>query len=137
MVRRRLDAPDPPELDGGQLNPGGGILYVGKKGKLLQDGRMPRLLPASRHNTYGAPKERLSRVPHEHHEMNWINAIKGTDQLSSDFEYGALLTEIMLLGIVSLRAKSKLYHDAKNMRVTNNEAANQYLTREYRKGYSL
>ena len=132
-----LMPPDPPELDGGQLNPGGGILYVGKKGKLLQDGRMPRLLPASRHNAHGAPKERLSRVPHEHHEMNWINAIKGTDQLSSDFEYGALLTEIMLLGIVSLRAKSKLYYDAKNMRVTNNEAANQFLTREYRKGYSL
>jgi hypothetical protein len=43
----------------------------------------------------------------------------------------------MLLGIVSLRAKSKLHYDAANMRVTNNEAANQFLTREYRKGYSL
>jgi hypothetical protein len=69
--------------------------------------------------------------------MNWINAIKGRDELSSDFEYGARLTEIMLLGIVSLRAKSKLHYDAKNMRVTNNEAANQYLTREYRKGFAL
>ena len=39
--------------------------------------------------------------------MNWINTIKGKDQLSSDFEYGAHLTEIMLLGIVSLRAKSQ------------------------------
>jgi predicted dehydrogenase len=128
---------DPPELERGTLNPGGGILYVGKKGKLLQDGGMPRLLPASRHNSYGPPKERLSRVPHEDHEMNWINAIKGKDQLSSDFEYGALLTEIMLLGIVSLRARSRLHYDPAGMRVTNNEAANQYLTREYRKGYSL
>jgi predicted dehydrogenase len=133
-----LMPPDPPELEGGQLNAGGGILYVGKKGKLLQDGGMPRLLPASKHNSYGAPKERLSRVPHEDHEMNWINTIKGREpQLSSDFEYGALLTEIMLLGIVSLRARSRLHYDAKAMRVTNNEAANQFLTREYRKGYSL
>jgi predicted dehydrogenase len=132
-----LMPPDPPELDGDRLNAGGGVLYVGKRGKLLHDGPMPRLLPAAKHNSYGAPKDRLSRVPHEDHEMNWINTIRGKDQLSSDFEYGARLTEIMLLGIVSLRAKSRLLYDTTNMRVTNNDAANQFLTREYRKGYSL
>jgi predicted dehydrogenase len=132
-----LMPPDPPELEGGQLSPGGGILFVGRKGKLLHDRTAPRLLPASKHNSYGPPRERLARVPHQEHEMNWVNAIRGTDQLSSDFEYGALLTEIMLLGIVSLRAKSKLHYDAKNMRITNNEAANQFLTREYRAGYAL
>ena len=31
-----LMPPDPAELEGEKLNPGGGILYVGKKGKLLQ-----------------------------------------------------------------------------------------------------
>jgi predicted dehydrogenase len=132
-----LMPPDPPELEGGKLNPGGGILYVGKKGKLLQDGGFPRLLPVSRHNSYGAPKERLSRVPHEDHEMNWIHSIRGKDQLSCDFEYSAHLTEIMLLGVAALRANSKLHYDAKNMSVTNNPAANEFLTREYRKGYSL
>jgi uncharacterized protein (DUF433 family) len=90
----------------------------------------PRLLPASVHNAYGPPSELLSRVPHEDHEMNWIHAIKGADQLSSDFEYGARLTEIMLLGIVSLRAGSKLHYDAANMRVTNHDAANEFLTRD-------
>ena len=129
--------PDPPELGSERLNPGGGILYVGKKGKLLQDGGFPRLLPMSRHNAYGPPKERLSRVPHGDHEMNWINAIKGKDQLSCDFTYAAHLNEIMLLGIVSLRANSKIHYDGANMRVTNNADANQYLTREYRAGYSL
>jgi hypothetical protein len=53
------------------------------------------------------------------------------------FDYAAKLTEIMLLGIVSLRANSKLYYDAANMRVTNNLAANDFLTREYRAGYAL
>ena len=43
----------------------------------------------------------------------------------------------MLLGVVSLRAKLWLHYDAAAMRVTNNEAANQFLTREYRKGFSL
>jgi predicted dehydrogenase len=132
-----LMPPDPPELEGGRLNAGGGILYIGKKGKLLQDGGIPRLLPASKHNAYGAPKERLTRVPHGDHEMNWINTIKGKDKLSCDFEYSSHLTEIMLLGIAALRANSKLHYDGANMRVTNNPAANEFLTREYRKGWSL
>ena len=132
-----LMPPDPEELGDEKLSTGGGILYVGKKGKLLHDGPTPRLLPAAKHNSYGAPKEKLPRVPHQDHEMNWINAIKGKDQLSSGFEYGAHLTEIMLLGIASLRARSRLHYDAAAMRVTNNEAANQFLTREYRAGYSL
>ena len=62
---------------------------------------------------------------------------KTDDQLSVPFDYAALLTEIMLLGIVSLRANSKLHYDGANMRVTNNLAANDFLTREYRAGYSL
>ena len=129
---------DPPELEGGKLNPAGGILYVGKKGKLLQESSAPpRLLPVSRHNWYGPPKEQLSRVTHEEHEMNWVNTIKGKDQISCPFEYASRLTETMLLGIVSLRANSKLYYDAAKMEVTNNPAANQYLTREYRTGWKL
>ena len=132
-----LMPPDPPELEGRRLNAGGGVLYVGTKGKLLHDSGMARLLPAARHNAYGPPKERLPRVPHEHHEMNWINAIRGRDQISSDFTYGAHLTEIMLLGVVSLRARSRLHYDAAKMTVTNNAEANQFLTRDYRKGYSL
>jgi predicted dehydrogenase len=132
-----LMPPDPPELAPARLNPGGGILYIGKKGKLLLGDGQAKLLPLGKHNSYGPPKERLPRVPHEDHEMNWINAIKGKDQLSSPFDYGTHLTEIMLLGIASLRAGSRLHYDGANMRVTNNAAANEFLTREYRKGYSL
>ena len=129
---------DPPELEGGKLNPAGGILYVGKKGKLLQESSAPpRLLPVSRHNSYGPPKEQLTRITHEAHEMNWVNTIKGKDQISCPFDYAAKLTETMLLGIVSLRANSKLYYDPAKMEVTNNSAANQYLTREYREGWKL
>jgi hypothetical protein len=43
----------------------------------------------------------------------------------------------MLLGIVSLRANSKLYYDPVSMKVTNNADANQFLTREYREGWTL
>jgi hypothetical protein len=43
----------------------------------------------------------------------------------------------MLLGIASLRANSRLVYDPANMRVTNTDAANQFLTREYRSGWTL
>jgi predicted dehydrogenase len=129
--------PTPEELDGdARLVASGGILYIGTKGKLLcNEGMPPRLLPAALHNATGAPRERLARVPHQGHEMNWIRAIKGQDTLSSPFSYAAHLHEIMLLGLVSLRARSKIQYDAAQMRVTNNANANQFLTREYRQGW--
>jgi hypothetical protein len=96
-----------------------------------------RLLPVGLHNTFGAPREHLARVPHQQHEMNWIHAIQERDTLSSPFSYAAHLHEIMLLGLVSLRARSKIHYDGANMRVTNDANANQYLTREYRKPYTL
>ena len=43
--------------------------------------------------------------------MNWVNGIRGRDQVTSPFSYAAHLNEIMLLGVASLRAKSKLYYD--------------------------
>jgi hypothetical protein len=132
-----LMPPDPEELEGEQLDPGGGVLYVGKKAKLLHYTGGGRLIPNKKHNDYGPPKERLPRVPHGEHEMNWVNTIKGRDQISTPFEYSALLTEIMLLGIVSLRAGTKIHYDPIKMSVTNDTAANDYLTREYRAGFGL
>jgi hypothetical protein len=43
----------------------------------------------------------------------------------------------MLLGIVSLRVGRKIEYDGANMQVTNIPWANQFLTREYRQGWSL
>jgi hypothetical protein len=129
----------PEELGDESLSATGGVLYIGSKGKMLQNtyGQRPRLLPVDRHNSYGAPKEKLVRIPNESHEMNWVNAIRGRDEISCPFSYASRLTEIMLLGIASLRAKGKLQYDGANMRVTNLASANQFLTREYQHGYSL
>ena len=44
------------------------------------------------------------------------------------------LTEIMLLGVVALRANTKLHYDGANMRVTNHAGANEFLSRTYRQG---
>jgi len=134
----------PEEVGDEKLNGEGGILYVGTTGKMLQDtyGVNPRLLPAALHESTAMPPQKLPRITHEEHEMNWVEAIKGKAEISSPFEYAARLTEVMLLGIASLRAGAKLHYDAANMRVTgavgpNQRDPNDYLTREYRGGWSL
>jgi len=130
--------PRPEELGETKLDAGGGVLYIGSKGKLLHDtyGANPRLLPQSFHDSVGTPKQTLPRIPTSH-ELNWVEAAKGKTAASSPFEYAARLTEVMLLGIVSLRAGTKIHYDAANMRVTNFEKANEFLRREYRSGWSL
>jgi predicted dehydrogenase len=129
--------PKPAELGDEELNKGGGALLIGSKGKLLHDtyGMRPRLLPKSLHDSIGKPPQKLPRIPHEEHEMNWVAAAKGTAQASCPFEYASRLTEVMLLGVVALRAGKKIEYDGAAMRVTNVPAANDYLQRQPRQGW--
>lgn len=116
----------------------GGVMYFGSKGKLLHEtyGYRPRLLPQSLHDSYGKPKQVIPRIQTTH-EMNWVEAAKGTTPASCPFDYAARLVEVMLLGVVSLRARSKIYYDAEKMRITNIASANDLLRREYRGGHKL
>jgi predicted dehydrogenase len=130
--------PKPDELGDEKVNPGGGVLFVGSKGKLMHDtyGSNPRLLPKSLHDSFGTPPQKLPRIATSH-EMNWVDAVKGKTQASCPFDYATKLTEVMLLGIVALRAGTKIDYDGAAMKVTNNAAANEFLRREYRQGWSL
>jgi predicted dehydrogenase len=130
--------PKPVEMGDEEFNRTGGVLFVGTKGKLLHDtyGVNPRLLPKSLHDSYGTPPQKLPRITTSH-EMNWVDAAKGKIEASSPFEYAARLTEVMLLGVVALRAGKKIHYDGARMRITNPTEANEFLTREYRRGWSL
>jgi predicted dehydrogenase len=127
----------PDELGDEELKKEGGALLIGNKGKLLHEtyGLKPRLLPKSLHESFGRPPQRLPRIQREAHEMNWVDAAKGKVEASCPFEYAARLTEVMLLGIVALRAGRRITYDGANMRVTNVPQANDYLKREYRQGW--
>jgi predicted dehydrogenase len=127
----------PEELGEEPLKAEGGALLIGSKGKLMHNtyGRNPRLLPASLQAAVGKPPQKLARIDKEDHEMNWVDAAKGTTTASCPFEYAAQLTEVMLLGVVSLRSGKKLLYDGANMKVTNVPEANQYLSRQYRTGW--
>jgi predicted dehydrogenase len=127
----------PEELGEEPLKAEGGALLIGSKGKLMHNtyGRNPRLLPASLDASAGKPPQKLARIDKEDHEMNWVDAAKGKTTASCPFEYAAQLTEVMLLGVVSLRSGKKLLYDGTNMKVTNAPEANQYLSRQYRTGW--
>jgi predicted dehydrogenase len=123
------------------LNREGGVIYVGEWGLLMHEtyGRNPMLFPDGLTQRAEAVPAAYPRVPDGEHEMNWISAIRGGAEAVSPFSYAAPLTEVMLLGIAALRAGQgrKLYYDALNMRFTNADDANRFLTREYRDGWTV
>jgi predicted dehydrogenase len=128
------------------LQKGGGVIFFGEKGVLIHEtyGKNPRLYPESLMEEAKRVPKRYERVITNNngdalHRVNWANAVKGKGQASTPFDYAAPLTENMLLGIVALRAGygNIIRYDGASGRVTNNEEANQYLQREYRKGWSL
>jgi predicted dehydrogenase len=119
---------------------GGGGVFIGEHGYLTYEtyGNNPRVFPAS----LAAEAERVPRsIPRIEvkHEVNWAQACKGEAQPSCPFSYAARLTEVMLLGIVALRAGQarQIEYDGSKMQVTNVPEANRFLTREYRPGWEV
>jgi predicted dehydrogenase len=143
--------PGRPDLlpDDVPLDPGGGVIFIGEKGILVHGtyGSNPRLFPASLTEVAAKVPKTYFRVEttgegpmrQAKHRMNWINAIKGTEKATCPFEYASRLTETMLLGVVAMKAGQgkRIYYDGEAAKITNVADANQYLHREYRKGWSL
>jgi len=130
--------PRPEELEDGRAYGTNGILFVGDKGKMLEN----RLIPESKMKEYKTPPQAIPRSPG--HFEEWIRACKGGEPAGSNFDHAGLLAQVVLLGNVVLRPELKetvnrtpLYWDGVNMKFTNVTEANQYLQREYRKGWSL
>ena len=99
-----------------------------------------RIIPEAKMKEYNRPAKTIPRVP-EGHEGDWIRACKEGKNgrpASSNFNYGGALTEMVLLGVVAIRAKNQnLEWDAKNLKFTNNEEANELLHIQYRDGWKL
>lgn len=79
-------------------------------------------------------------------QLEWIAACKGqcngavhgtSSKTHCDFDYSGTMIEQMLLGLAAHRAGKRLEYDAATGRITNLPAANDYLKRQYRKGWAL
>ena len=134
-----------------------GIMYIGDKGKIL-DGR---LIPESKMKIYmgekytplaerqrGAPQgrpagnqtattgPRIGPLPPNFDE--WIAACRGgSKNTPANFVSAEALSTMINLGIVAVRAGTRIEFDGVTRQITNNPEANKLLTREYRKGWEL
>ena len=146
----------PEELDANIDIGGNGYIFEGTKGKILGNySSDPMLLPANRKEEADAIPKTLKRVP-EGHYVSWVNAcMDGYDkaEVSSPFDYAGPFTEAVLMGNLAIRAymyqekdsegrvtypgRKKLLWDAKNMKITNFEMANEFVMRDYRSGWSI
>lgn len=143
---------------------GNGVLFIGTKGKMMCStyGENPRLLPTSRTQQVNVPVK-YERVPGgaNGHYGQWVEgaiAGYGKKELSSPFDIAGPLTETLLIANLAIRGQDvripskndegrTVYHypgrdikmiwDSENMRVTNFDEANQFVKRDYRKGWSL
>jgi predicted dehydrogenase len=137
-----LMPPTPVEAPAGfQLDPGGGVMYLGERGMLIHDtyGLNPRLLPEGLNEEAAAVPTSLPRIEGgiDGHDHNFLRAIRGEEAISSPFSYGSDLTEVMLLGLVAARAGQPIHYDAAAMTIPNAPDAERFLRREYRAGWEL
>ncbi len=114
-----------------------GVMFVGEKGVVQCDGAggAPRIFPESLRAAVTKPAPTLRRV--DGHHRDWIDACKGGEPASSNFGYGAKLTEIGLLGVLALRLRKPIEWDAAAMAVRGMPEADRLVRGTYRKGWEL
>ena len=124
----------PKELEPERKLSDNGQILVGDKatmldGRIIPDSKMKEMQP-------GLPPKTLPRSPGIYEEYK--RAIRGGEPCGADFpDFAGPLTELVLAGNVAIRAGKKLAFDWPALKCTNEPEANNYLRREYRKGWTL
>ncbi len=107
-------------------------IFIGEKGKIYGN----RIIPEEKRKAFGKPPKTLPRSPG--HYKEFVLACRGGPTPGANFvDHAGILTETCLLGNVALRAGKKLFWDGPSMKVSNDEAANKLLHREYRQGWTI
>jgi hypothetical protein len=138
-----LRPPRPAELADDEEMGAMGAMLIGDKGKLLTGIRSGhRLLPARLQEEIGQRPKIIPRSAGHYRE--WADACKGGKPAGANFAWAGPLAEVVLLGNVALRpqlrqqlTKHKLLWDPQKLEFTNLSEANQFLRREYRKGWEI
>ncbi|MCA9119472.1 MAG: Gfo/Idh/MocA family oxidoreductase [Planctomycetaceae bacterium] len=125
----------PLDQNGKPMNAGSGQLFVGEKGMILSNYTQRSFVPAEDFSDFRAPDPYIPESLGHHEE--WLNAIKSGGPTTCNFDYSGALTESVLLGTVAYRSGEKVEWDSANLKVTNSEKAQQFVHKEYRKGWTL
>ncbi|HOJ33628.1 MAG TPA: Gfo/Idh/MocA family oxidoreductase [Candidatus Hydrogenedentes bacterium] len=116
-----------------------GSYFVGEKGVATTGcyGGDTRLVPAAKMQDFKMPDPVIPRVPDGNSHQDWIRSCKDGKPHCANFDYASPFTEVVLLGNLAVRSGAPIEWDSGNMRVTNVPEANQFVKREYRKGWTL
>lgn len=117
-----------------------GTLYVGEKGILYTGtyGGNMRIIPQKQMQETPEPPKTLPRPSSA--AGDFLRACReGRNDTAAGFDYSARLTEFVLLGNLAQHAGvgHGVEWDGPNMRVTNLPDLNQWVKREYRKGWQM
>jgi len=115
-------------------------MFKGTKGALVADFTNRILLPdrsGADMTYYKSPTSDQVAPPLGDFVAQWFNACKGSLKTDCDFDYAGRMIETLMLGLAAHQAGKELQYDPVKGVVTNDSAANAYLTKEYRKGWVL
>ena len=117
-----------------------GVMFKGTHGVIVSSFTSLVLIPSGKNpdmSYYKPPAPGESREPIGDFQQQWFNACKGDLKTDCDFDYAGRMIETLMLGLVAHRAGTELTYDAATGIVTNHTLANTYLTKPYRKGWTL
>jgi hypothetical protein len=135
--------------------PTSGALIIGDKGKVFSPDDYgasffvmtkgeTKFVSAKEHEACKAvpvtiPRNEGDGGTDQRQKAEWFRMIRGGAPAYSNFDIAAYLTEIILLGCVAMNVGvgKKLDWDGPKMRAKNNKDAEQFVKREYRKGWTL
>ena len=153
----------PPNADIGGPGSLNGVLMIGDKGIIstnINDSSplTPKLYLYNGETEFGPETEKMDE-PEYGHQRKWVDACKAGfnskehKELTSSFDYAGPMTETVLMGNLAIRsymlrkenskgnleffARKKLIWDGEGMKITNLDEANQFVSRNYREGWTV
>ncbi len=131
-----IKPPRPLGMDPARPMPIDGIYFGGDKGVLWSGFTGgPSLIPETANQSFTPPAKTVPRTIGHYEE--WIAAAKGGQPANCNFEFGSLLAETALLGVIAQRMGRQLQWDAASLRITNDAAANELINPPCREGWCL
>jgi len=125
-----LKPPRPVEMGDKEL-PEESVLYIGTKGKMLDDLILNPELEAKAKTIPATLKRRGDTW------AEWYDACKGGEPAGCNFAVGGVLAEFVLLGDIALRTGKRIIYDPQAVRITNDSEADALLRQPYRNGWKL
>ncbi len=118
----------------GDQYPAESVMLVGTEGALLvAHANDLVLLPQSKFKDHKIPN--FKDLNHYH---LFVDACLGGENTKSNFAQTGPMTEAIILGTVAIRVPDELLEwDSANLKIANNDVANNYLKRTYREGWEI